>query len=822
MNTLAQDLRYAFRSFRRNPGFTLAAVLSLAIGIGANTSIFSVANALLLSPLPYQDASRLVILWNRSPGLSILQDWFSTAQYFDIKAGHQGFEQLAIAIGGNYNLTGSGDPERVGVLRVSSNLLPMLGAQAASGRIFTADEDAPGRPAAAVLTYGMWARRFGSDPHMIGRSLTINGAAYEVAGILPKSFALPREVLPPLYGTEQTDIFLPLPLAPAAAQIPTHEDYNIVGKLKPGVSVAQAQAEMETITARLRHDYPESYPPNGGLTFSIVPLQEQVVGNVRLALLVLLGSVGFVLLIACANVANLLLSRAVARQQEIGVRMALGASRGRIVRQLLTESVLLALCGGALGVIFCVWSVKWIHVLGTKSVPRLQDIGIDGRVLLFTFLLSVISGVLFGLAPALRASRLDLYTVLKDASRGLAGTSAVWGRGNTVRRLLVVSELALSLVLLIGAGLLIRSFAYLQNVAPGFNPRNVLTFELTMTGKKYGDAAAILNTYKQLWERLEQLPGVSASGGITSLPLSEAFAWTPITIEGRTPPVGEKFINADARVAGGHYFQAMGIPLRRGRYFDDHDVATNPRVVIIDERFAREYWPNEDAIGKRIHLVESKVEDPWLRVVGVVGQVKHESLDSDPRIAFYLPQTQNPSRGMTVVVRGGVNAASLTSAVKQTLRGLDPDLPMYYIRTMAERVDESLARRRFSMLLLGLFAGLAFALATIGIYGVMAYLVNQGTREIGIRMALGATQRDILTLVVRQGMTLALLGVAIGLAGAFALMRLMSSLLFGVSASDPFTFAAISLLLAFVALVACTIPARRAARIDPMISLRCE
>jgi predicted permease len=822
MGTLAQDLRYAIRSFRKNPGFSLAAVLSLAIGIGANTSIFSVANALLLSPLPYQNADRLVILWNRSPGLNITQDWFSTAQYFDIKTAHPGFEQLAIAIGGNFNLTGEGDPERVGVLRVSSNLPPMLGAQAASGRIFTPDEDSPGRPATAVLTYGMWARRFGSDPHIVGRSLTINGLPYQVVGILPKSFSLPHEVLPPLYGPEQTEIFLPLPLAPAAAQIRTREDYNIVGKLKSGVALAQAQADMDTITARLRRDFPESYPPNGGLTFSIVPLQEQVVGNVRVALLVLLSSVGFVLLIACANVANLLLSRAVARQQEIGVRMALGASRGRILRQLLTESALLALCGGALGVLLCLWSVKWMHVLGARSVPRLQEIGVDGRVLLFTFLLSLLAGILFGLAPALRVSRLDLYSVLKDANRASAGASAVWGRSNNVRRLLVVSELALSLVLLIGAGLLIRSFAHLQNVAPGFNPKNVLTFELTMTGKKYGDPPAILNAYRQFWQRLQNLPGVTAAGGITSLPLSEAFAWTPITIEGRTPTAGEKFINADARVMSGHYFQAMEIPLRRGRFFDEHDVAASPRVVIIDERFAREYWPNEDPIGKRFHMVESAAADPWLRVVGVVGRVKNESLDSDPRIAFYLAQTQYPSRALTVIVRGSGNPAALTSAVKSELRRLDPDLPMYYVRTMAERVDESLARRRFSMLLLGLFAGLAFALATIGIYGVMAFLVSQGTREIGIRMALGATQRDILSLVVRQGMTLVLLGLAIGLTGAFALTRLMRSLLFGVSAADPFTFVGISALLAGVALIASYIPARRAARINPMISLRCE
>jgi predicted permease len=820
MNTSAQDVRHALRGFAKNPGFALAAVLSLAIGIGANTSIFSVANALLLRPLPYADANRLVILWNRSPGLNITQDWFSTAQYLDIKTGHRGFEQVAIAIGGNYNLTGEGDPERLGVIRVSANLLPMLGANAARGRLFVPDEDLPGRPATALLTDGMWARHYGRDPQMIGKSITINGQPYEVAGILPQSFTLPREVLPTLYGTEQAEIFLPLPLAPNASQIRTGEDYNIVGKLKPGVSVAQAQAEMETITARLRRDYPENYPPNGGLTFSIVPLLEQVVGNVRRALIVLLGSVGLVLLIACANVANLLLSRAVARQQEIAVRTALGASRWRILRQLLTESVLLALGGGGLGVILCVESVKWIHILGTKSVPRLQDVGIDGRVLLFTLMVSVFSGILFGLAPALRAARMDLNDTLKDAGRGSAGTSAVWGRGNNVRRLLVVSELALSVILLIGAGLLIRSFARLQNVAPGFDPRKVLTFELTMTGKKYSDKQVILNTYRQLWERLEHLPGASASGGVTSLPLSEAFAWTPITVEGRAPLPGEKFLNADERLVGGHYFEAMGIPLRRGRFFNEQDGISNPLVVIVDEFMAEQLWPGQDPIGKRIHIVELKSDDPWQTVVGVVGRVKQDSLDSDPRIAFYLAHNQFPARAMTVVLRSGVDPAGMVPAVKNELRNFDADLPMYYVRTMGQRVDESLARRRFSMLLLGVFASVALVLAMIGIYGLMAYLVTQGTREIGIRMALGATQRDILSLIVRQGMALALWGVAIGLAGAFLLTRLIRSLLFGVEANDPVTFVGISLLLVVIALFASYIPAQRAARIDPMISLR--
>jgi predicted permease len=822
MKTWLQDIRFALRSLAKNPGFALAAILSVAIGIGANTSIFSVANALLFRPLPYDNADRLVILWNRSPGLNITQDWFSTAQYLDIKAGHSGFDQIAIAIGGNYNLTGRGDPERVGVTRVSSNLLPMFGARPAVGRLLTPDEDAPGRPATAVLTYGFWARRFGRNPNTVGQSIILNGESYEVVGVLPQHFSLSHEVLPLLDATEQSEIFLPLPFASSAAQVRTHEDYNIIGTLKPAVSVQQAQAEMDTLTARLRRDFPENYPPNGGLTFSILPLLEQVVGNVRRSLLVLLGSVGFVLLIACANVANLMLSRAVSRQQEIAVRTALGASRWHIVRQLLTESLVLSLSGGALGIFICVFCVKWIHILGTKSIPRLQDVDIDGRVLLFTLLLCVFSGILFGLAPALRVSRLDLNSTLKDASRGSAGTSSVWGRGNNLRRLLVISELALSVVLLVGAGLLIRSFARLQDVSPGFNPRGVLTFDLAMTGRKYPDKPTILNTYRQLWERLEHSSGAIAAGGVTSLPLSEAFAWTPITIEGRTPLPGEKFINADERIVGGHYFEAMGIPLRSGRFFQEQDDTTKPTAVIIDEYMADQLWPGQDPLGKRIHIVELQSKDPWQTIVGVAGRVKQDSLDSDPRIAFYLAQTQFPTRAMTVAFRGCTDSAALLSAARNELQKLDPDLPMYLVRTMDQRVDESLAQRRFSMLLLGVFAGVALVLATIGIYGVMAYLVNQGTRELGIRMALGATQHNILSLVVRQGMALTFSGVAIGLAAAFLLTRLMHSLLYGVEATDPITFAGISLLLATIALLASYIPAQRAARIEPIISLRCD
>ena len=651
----------------------------------------------------------------------------------------------------------------------------------------------------------------------------LNGVAYEIAGVMPRSFSLPREVMPTLDGAEQAEILLPLPMPANAAQNRDHEDYNILGKLKPGVSVEQAQAEMDTITARLRHEFPEVYPPNGGLTFGIVPLLEQVVGNVRRTLYLLLGAVGFVLLIACVNLANLQLSRAIARQKEIAVRTALGASRVRIVRQLLTESALLAFTGGALGIAVAFLALHWVRLLGPQSVPRVNDVGIGLTALAFTFIVCVLSAILFGLAPALRASRLDVQAALQDTSRTSSGVSAIWGRGNNLRRSLVIVEIALCAMLLIGAGLLIRSFARVRDVNPGFNPRNVLTLELTMTGERYKDKVAVLAAYHELWQRLEGLPGVTSAGAVTSLPLSQMFAWGPITVEGRVPPPGEKFINADTRMVSGHYFPAMEIPLREGRFFNDDDIADKPRVAIVDDYMAQQLWPNQNPIGKRFHIGGiSETTSPWITIVGVVGRVKQYTLDSDSRIAFYLPQTQYVTRAMNVVLRGSSDPVALAGAVKQQLRELNPDLPLYNVSTMQERFNNSLARRRFAMLVLGTFAAISLGLAVIGIYGLIAYLVGQGSREVGIRLALGATPRNIMTLIVRGGMTLAFWGVGIGIGGALVVSRLMRSLLFEVGVTDVVTFVAVPTVLACIAFFASYIPARRASRIDPSISLRCE
>ncbi|MFI4941629.1 MAG: ABC transporter permease [Burkholderiales bacterium] len=820
-----QELRQALRSLLRRPGFAASVVLSLALGIGANAAVFSVASALLLRPLPYPEPERLVILWNRSPGLGIAEDWFSTAQYLDVRSGHAGFSDLAIAIGANYNLTGDGGrPERVGTIKASANLLPLFGGRAVHGRLFGPQDAVPGTGGRAVLSYATFVRRFGGDPRAVGRTLVLNGQPYEVIGVLQEGFDVPREVMPTLGGAEHAELVVPLPLAADAAGARNGEDYNIVGRLRPGVSLQAAQAEMDTLTAGLRRDYPDFYPPNGGLTFSIVPLHEQVVGNVRRALLVLSAAVALVLLIAGVNVANLLLARASERQREVAVRAALGAGRGRLVREQLSESLLLALAGGLVGLVLCAASVRALTALGSASVPRLGEVRVGPNELIFTALLAVASGLLFGLVPAWRLSRPELGATLGEGRRGSSGSGSVFSRRDGLRRLLVAGELALSVVLLVAAGLLIRSFARVQQVAPGFNARDVLTFELTATGTRYPDTPAVLETYRQLWQRLAAIPGVDAAGGVSALPLSQMMAWGPITVEGRTLAPGEAFINADIRVVGGDYFRAMEIPLVAGRLFDEHDTRDKPRVIVVDEALAAQIWPGQDPLGKRVRSggFDAKADTPWLTVVGVVGRIKQDALDAGSRIALYHPHTQYPTRSMNVTLRSRTAVASLAASLRDELHALDPDLPVYGLRTMAERVSASLARRRFSALLFGLFAALALTLGTLGTYGVMAYQVSQGTRELGIRQALGATPRVLLGFVLREGLLLAASGVAVGLAAAFAVTRAMRALLFETTATDPTTFLCVPGVLLLAALAACYLPARRAAAVDPVASLRSD
>ncbi|MBS1876880.1 MAG: ABC transporter permease [Acidobacteria bacterium] len=808
------------RTLIANPVFAAVAIVSLAIGIGANTAIFSVTDALLLRPLPYQDADRLVILWNRSPGLNITEDWFSTAQYFDIRNGHGGFEQLAIAIGGANNLTdGIGEPERVGTIRMSSNLLPMLGVKAYRGRLLDPAEDTPGRAPVALLSYGLWIRRYGGGNNVLQRPVHINGQPYEVAGVLPREFTLPRNVLPTLGGAEQADIVLPLPLSAAAVTDRDHEDYNIIGTLKRGETPERAQAEMNVITARLRQRFPALYPPNGGLSFSIVPLREQVAGSARRGLYLLLGSVGFVLLIACANVANLSLSRTFGRTRELALRSALGADRMRLLLDLLAESLTLSLAGGVVGVLLAVGAVSWIRSTAAVGAPRAEWIGIDFRVLAFTLGVTLAAGLLAGILPAWRASSVDLQAVLRSAGR-TASLRSFWG-GNRLQRFLVAGEVGLAVVLLSGAGLLVKSLIHLSEVNPGFDARNVLTFNLSMSGRKYAQPKQLLQSYRNLWERLSLLPGAKTVGGVSSLPLTNSFAWGPVTVEGRPLGPGEAFINADWRMVSGRYFEALGIPLLRGRLFDERDLADSQSVVLVDERMARELWQGNDALGKRIRLGGDSMSR-WVTVVGVVGGVKQYGLGLDSRIALYLPQSQYPVRAMSVVVKCDCEPAGLVAGAKAAVRAIDPDLPVYDVRTMAHRVADSMARQRFIAMLLAVFAGLAIALAAVGVYGVMAFIVGQGRRDIGIRMALGATPTTIAAMVLKRALIVAGAGLACGLAASAVLSRFIGSALDSVHPADGWTLSAAAAGLLIVALAASYLPARQASRVDPATAIRNE
>ena len=820
---LAMDLRDALRGFARHPGFTAAAVLSLAVGIGANTAIFGVASALLLKPLPYPHAERLVILWNRSPGLGIAQDWFSTAQYFDVRAAAASLEQAALAYGANETLAGDGatEPERIATLRVSSNLLPTFGATAVLGRLFTPEEDLQTPASTAVLGYATWVRRYGRDPNVLGRRIELNGRPFQIVGVLPEHFSLPHEVLPTLGLAADADIVIPQPLPPAAAQARNREDFNIVGRLRPGRTAADLQREMDALTARLRRDFPDFYPPNGNLTFGVVPLHDQVVGTARRSIGLLTGAVAFVLLIACANVANLLLSRGVVRQREIAVRVALGASRRRVVRQLLTESVLLALAGGALGLLLSAGAVRVIHLLGTRSVPRLNDIRIDAVVLLYSAGVSLASALIFGIAPALRAARVDVQSHIKEGHGAAAGL-APWGRRQLTRKALVVVELTLSVMLLVGAGLLIRSFAAVLRVQPGFNPDRVLTLEITLPPPKYADTDRVLEGYRELWTRLGRIPGVTAVGGVTSAPLSNMLAWGPITVEGRVAPATERFVNVDQRAIAGDYLGVMQIPLLTGRWFNEQDTRTSQRVALVDERAARTLWPDGGAVGRRIRLggIDANPNAPWITVVGVVGAIKQDALDADSRMAVYFPQTQLTPRGIVAVLKAAADPIALAPAVRREIREMKGNIPIFNVKTMEQRLNESLAHRRFWMTLLAIFAAVAAALTAIGIYGVIAFLVEQGAREVGIRMALGATPRAVALLVLQHGITLAVAGIAAGLAGAFIATRVMQALLFGVNPLDATTYAAVVGLVLATALVASYVPARRAARLDPVQTLR--
>jgi predicted permease len=813
MHHWLQDFRYAVRMLRKNMVLTVVIVASLAIGIGANSAIFSVVDALLLRPLPYPHPDRLAAVWLHSPAIGILRDWPSPGQYIDIQNQNHSFEQMALAQSRTFALTGRDQPQRVDVLRTQSSLLTMLGAKALLGRTLLPEEDRPGKPPVAILSNRVWQRLFNSDPAIIGRSITLDGIPYAVAGVLPRAFIIDAEVMPSEGPMDKVDIFLPLPLGSDAAQRRGDENYNIVVRLKPGVSVPQAQADIDIIASRIRQK------DKRDLSFGmdVVGLQEQVVGDVRRALLVLLGSVALVLLIACANVANLLLARAASREKEVAIRTALGAGWGRLARQLLTESILLGLLGGAAGLLVAQLSLFVLRTINPGNIPRLDSIGINGTVLAFTFGLSLATGILFGLAPAWRAIKVDLNSSLKAGGRSGQSSGGLHLKRHHLRGLLVISELAFSLILLIGAGLLIRSFVRLQSVAPGFTTDHVLTMQVAANDPKYRQDKAIASFWREIETRIAHLPGVVAEGAVSALPLTGSVGWGGVHVEGYTPPPGQE-LQVDNRTASVDYFRAMQIPLVAGRFFSQQDTMDMPQTVIIDQKFAQRFWPHNDAIGKHLWFDPKKPRT----IVGVAGVVKQYGLETDGKIALYLPLQQDPDRGMFLVVRSSSDDAGLSAAIVREIHTVDPSVVVYGFRTMQDRLYDSLARQRFSSTMLGAFAVFALLLASVGLYGVMSYLVTQSTHDIGILLALGARPGNIIGLVVRQGMQLTLIGILAGLTGAAALTRVIASLLFGVSTRDVATFLAVPVLLAAVAFAATVIPALRATSVDPLVALREE
>ncbi|HYN85044.1 MAG TPA: ABC transporter permease [Pyrinomonadaceae bacterium] len=806
MGTIWQDLRYGLRMLVKRPGFTAVAVVALALGIGANTAIFSVVNSVLLRPLPYPDSDRIARVYTTIARRDVQRYPMSYLNFADIRDQSTSFEHVAAHASTGAAFRTGDTPESVEGVIATADLFPLLGVEPQMGRVFTREEEGPDARV-VVISHEMWQKRFGGDRAIVGREFLLDGEATTVLGVMPEGFRFPVEVEGPEYWQ---------PINPRSE---SNEErgasyLSVIARVKPNVTQAQAQAELDAVAARLAEQYPDR---NAGRGARLVPAYEAIVGDIRPALLTLLAAVGFVLLIACANVANLMLARAASRRREIAVRTALGASRWRIVRQLLTESLMLALAGGAAGLLLAWWGVDVLSAFVPADIPRVKEIALDRNVLLFTLGVSALTGVVFGLAPALNASKAEITESLKEGGRG---TSEGF-RSNRLRGLLVVTEVALSLVLLVGAGLLIRSFYSLNAVSPGFETRGVLTGGVALPTTKYREEAQQAAFFERVLERVKALPGVEAAGGVEPLPMSGNGWQTGLDIEGRPPAAPGERLTSHTRVVSPDYHRAMGIPLLRGRALDERDTADAPKVIVVNETFVKKYFPGEDPIGRRV--TPTIARNFTAEIVGVVGDVKHQDLETEVTPEYYASYRQAPQPFMTLVVRGrGDDPSALTAAVRGAVLEVDANQPLYNVKPMSEWMSQTAARRRFNTGVLAVFAGVALLLAGVGIFGVMNYSVTRRTHELGVRMALGAQGRDVFRLVVGQGMGLVAAGVVIGLVGALVLTRFISSLLFGVSASDPVTFAGVALVLAAVALLACYVPARRATKVDPMVALRYE
>jgi putative ABC transport system permease protein len=810
MSVLFQDLRFAVRQMAKRPGFTAIILLTMALGIGANAAIFSVLDAVLLRPLPYSQPEGLIKVWTRFTGIGAPNDqnWVSAPELRDFQQLNHSFTDLAAISGGSFNLGIKGSPQRVVGAAVTPNLFGMLGVQPQYGRNFLAEEAQPGRDHEVILSHAIWRRVFAANPNIVGTTIRIDGAPYSVVGIMPDGFAYPSEA----------EIWGPLAFSPDDLSENSRGGHGleVLGRIKPGLSLAQVQSDMDRVSRTMIEQH-ASYPYNK-FNFGIIlhPLLEETVGDVKPSLMVLMAAVGLVLLIACANIANLMLTRSTERQQEMETRLALGASGSRLGRQLITESIALALAGGLIGLAITPLILRGLVNLAEKTLPRAVHTSIDVRALALTAAVSILTGVLFGLAPALHASRKRNFDVLKS------GRNTEGKRPRRLRNILVICETAFSLLLVAGAGLLIRSFEQILKVDPGFRPDNVLTMRISLPDATYSKPEQIRAFYSSLLERVQHLPGVQYAGATSGLPLSGQGGSGTTTIDTQSVPLENRTPEADRRTATPDYFKAMSIPLLRGRYFEARDTDGTPGVAIVDESLANTYWPNQDPIGKRIHFGGGQPNPAWLTVVGVVDHVHNRNLEARSRVEVYVPENQTSANGMTLAVRTSTNPLSLVPTIQREVASIDPDLPIYRVRTMNEVMGESLQRRRLALTLLAGFAGLALLLAAIGIYGVTSYGVAQRKTEIGVRMALGANRGQVLGMIMRSGMTTIVIGLVVGVVLSLALTRLMSGLLFSVHASDPLALAGAAFILILAALVAILIPARRATKVNPMVALRYE